>query len=145
MSFIDQFKRLLGMKPRPEPENTELIYIYLPEALDPEDRELHYGEPIDAELKLRRLGYVSGGGTMQSAEKEDGSREIEFCGVDVDSDDVRAACQFLREYLPVLGCHPGTRLEYRSHGVDLQDEYDGESWTLERPSPVHPDFDSEPE
>ncbi len=55
MSFVDQFKRFLGMSP-PEPADTELIYIHLPEALEPEERELRYGEPIDAELKLRALG-----------------------------------------------------------------------------------------
>lgn len=143
MSVVDQFKRLLGVKPIPEPEDTELIYIHLPEPLEPEERELRYGDPLDAELRLRRLGYVSGGGTMQSAEKEDGSRDIEFCGVDVDSNDVAAARQFLREHLPLLDCPAGTRLEYRSGGVDLQDEYDGAGWLVERPSPIHPDFKRE--
>ena len=142
MGFVDQLKRLLGARPPSPPENGELIYIYLPEALDPEERELRYGEPIDAELRLRGLGYVSGGGTMQSAPGPDGSCEIEFCGVDVDTDDVSGARQFLREHLPVLNCPVGTRLEFRAGGVDLQDEYDGVGWSVDAPSPVHPDFRS---
>lgn len=92
-----------------------------------------YEGPLNAELKLSGLGWVSGGGTMQSAERADGSREILHIGVDVDALDVAGARALLRSHLPELGCPMGTRLEYEELGRDLQDEYDGKAWILAQP------------
>ena len=132
MGFLDQLRQLLG-KQRETPQQTELIFVVLPEALDPEERGLRYEDPIDTELQLHGLGEVSGGGTQLGEEKADGSRDIEYCGVDVDTTDVTAAREFLRTYLPTLGCPPGCRLEFRENGLNLRDEYDGTEWSIGMP------------
>ena len=80
-----------------------------------------------------RLGEVSGGGTQLGEEKADGSRDIEYCGVDVDTTDVAAAREFLRTYLPTLGCPAGSRLEFQENGLNLRDEYDGTEWSIGMP------------
>jgi len=110
-----------------------LIYVYLPESLDPEQRAARYGGPLDAELRLSGLGWVSGGGSLLGAERPDGSRDIVHIGVDVEAFDVSRVRELLRTHLPQLGCPAGTRLQYEDLGQDLQDEYDGGLWELARP------------
>lgn len=137
MSIVDKMKSLIGdpWEPPEDWDATELIYIMLPMDLDPEDRADHYGDAIDAELRLHRLGYVSGGGTMLSDENPDGSRDLEFCGIDAYVVDVDRGREVLRNLLPSLGCPAGTDLEFHSQGANLQDEYDGSAWAIGRPSP----------
>ena len=132
MGFMDQLRQLL-VKQREEPQHTELIFVVLPEALEPDERHMRYEEPIDGELQLHGLGYVSGGGTQLGPENADGSEDIEFCGVDVDTTDVPAARELLRAYLPAIGCPAGTRLEYRENERSLMDEYDGSRWSTGKP------------
>ena len=139
--MFEKLKALLRTK-RDEPEEeTELIYVYLPEPLQPLDRGSRYEDPIDAELQLQSLGYVSGGGSSLSDERPDGSRVIEFCGIDIDAVDVAAARALLRNELPTLGCPAGTQIHYRQGETPLQDEYDGSDWSLGRPrTMMHPGF-----
>ena len=131
--MIGKFLRGLGKKIE-DPITTAFIYVLLPEPLPPFDRDARYGDPIDAELRLAGLGYVSGGGALLSAPAEDGSREIEYCGIDVEANDVDATRALLRLHLPELGCVAGTLLEYEAD-AELQDEYDGANWHLARPRP----------
>jgi hypothetical protein len=95
-------------------------------------------------LGIAGVGYVSGGGTLLGAEKEDGSRDIEYCGIDVDAYDVAAARELLRLHLPELGCPAGTQLLYHDEADEpLQDEYDGVEWRLGLPRTMtHPGFGS---
>jgi hypothetical protein len=121
---------------------TWLIYILLPEPLQPVDRGARYEDPLEAELGLAGLGYVSGGGSSLGREKPDGSRDIEYCGIDVDAYDVDAVRGLLRLHLPELGCPAGTQLHYRDKADEpLQDEYDGAEWNLGRSrTMMHPGF-----
>ncbi len=121
---------------------TSLIYILLPEPLQPLDRAARYEDPLEAELGLAGFGYVSGGGSLLSEEKPDGSRDIIFCGVDVDAYDVDAARELLRRHLPELGCPVGTQLQFGDETDEpLQDEYDGVEWRLGQPrAMMHPGF-----
>jgi hypothetical protein len=112
-----------------------LIYVYLPEALEPEERTTRYEEPLEAELKLSGLGWISGGGSLLSAERADGSREILHVGMDLDALDVARVRDLLRFHLPELGCRAGTCVQYEELGQDLQDEFDGARWILGRPQP----------
>ena len=109
-----------------EPDGTIFVYVQLPGAIWPEDREALYGQPLDAELRLAGIGYISGGGTMQGAPDEAGNCPILFCGVDVDTIDVDAARGLLRDHLPELGCPPGTTIQWE----DFQDRFDGEHWHI---------------
>ena len=138
--MIERLRSLLDVK-RHDPGVTELIYVYLPEDLDPVERHARYERMLDAELQLHALGYVSGGGTLLGDEDGSGDRDVLFCGVDVDTNDVTAARTLLREQLPSLGCPPGTQLHYRESDLPLQDEYDGAEWRLALPrTMLHPGF-----
>lgn len=119
----------------------ELIYVYLPESLGPIDRGDRYEEPIIDELERLGLGEVSGAGSSLSEPRPDGTRVIEFCGIDVDTDDVDATREALRTLLPKLGCPAGTQLHFRADEKPLQDEYDGSGWSLgQHRSMLHPGF-----
>jgi hypothetical protein len=123
---------------------TWLIYILLPEPLQPLDRAARYEDALEAELGIAGLGYISGGGSLLSQEKPDGFRDIEFCGIDVDAYDVAAARELLRLHLPELGCVAGTQLHYDDEeGARLLDEYDGVEWRLGlQRGMMHPGFGS---
>ena len=119
----------------------ELVYVFLPESLGPIDRGDKYEEPIIEELERLGLGEVSGAGSLLSDERADGTRGIESCGIDVDTDDVEATRATLRSLLPTLGCPAGTQLHYTVSGKRLQDEYDGSGWTLDQDrTTLHPGF-----
>ncbi len=136
LNIVDSLKRLLS-RPTPEPSGEgQLVYVYLPESLEPEQRAARYEHPLEAELQLSGLGWVSGGGSLLSSERADGSREILHVGVDVDALDVPRVRDLLRTHLPQLGCPAGTRLQYEELGQDLQDEFDGSLWILAQPQPV---------
>ena len=108
----------------------ELVYVFLPESLGPIDRGDKYEDPIIDELERLGLGEVSGGGSALGDLRPDGTRLIESCGIDVDTDDPEATREALRALLPKLGCPKGTQLHYRIADKPLQDEYDGTNWTL---------------
>jgi hypothetical protein len=111
---------------------SELIFIFLPEPLGPMDRGDKYEDSIIDELERLGLGEVTGGGTGMGDEGLDGRREVQSCGIDVETTDVEATRAALRELLPKLGCQPGTQLQYNVAEQALQDEYDGESWQVEQ-------------
>ncbi|PTQ10142.1 hypothetical protein CLG96_13525 [Sphingomonas oleivorans] len=140
MRWLDKFRQMLVGKPDLL-DDTELVYIYLPGSFEPIERGHRFEDPIDAELRLVGLGYISGGGSLLSAKKPDGAREIESCGIDVDTIDVQAARTLLRLHLPTLGCPSGTQLHYCEAGKALQDEFDGLVWVVGKPRQMtHPGF-----
>jgi hypothetical protein len=130
--LIDHLKALPPQK-RVNPGNTEFIYIYPPLPFEPDEREDRFGEAIDVELRLKELGYVSGGGSLLSEENPDGSHDIEWCCIDVDATDVSGARALLRQLLPSLDCPVGTAIQYRQAGRPRQDEFDGAKWQIDRP------------
>ncbi len=119
----------------------ELIYVFLPESLGPIDRGDKYEDPIIDELERLGLGEVSGAGCSMGDERPDGTRLIESCGIDVDTDDVESTRAALRSLLPTLGCPAGTQLHYTVADKRLQDEYDGSGWALDQDrTMLHPGF-----
>lgn len=121
-----------------EPE-TEFVYVMLPESLMPIDRGDRYEDPIDDELQAEGLGYVSGGGSALGDERPDGTRLIQYCGVDIEAHDLDPVLELLRRKLPELGCPKGTQIHYRKNEVSLQDEFDGATWLKgEARSAMHP-------
>ncbi len=120
----------------------QFVYIKIPSAIQPIDRGSLFEDPIDAALEPGRLGHVSGGGSLLGNKREDGSRPIEFCGIDVDTTDREAVLSVLRELLPRLGAPPKTELHYTSSGVRLQDRLAGAEWAIGEPRQfLHPGFD----
>ncbi len=115
------------------------IYVKLPGAIGPADRGERYEDRIDPVLAQEGLGSVSGGGSSLGVEGPDGSRAIEFCGIDIDVTDCERARAVLRKLLPVLQAPFGTELHYTRSGVRLQDEYGSAGWVLEMPRTfLHP-------
>jgi len=112
---------------------THFIFIYLPEALEPDVREERYGDPLNTQLEQAGLGFVSGGGSLLSAPDENGSRDIIHIGVDVDVYDLDAGRALLRRLLPELGCPAGTKLEFSDHEAHWADLFDSDLWHLRQP------------
>ncbi len=140
MRLSKWFRSLLT--PKPETSSIPaLVYVYLPGSIQPIDRGDQFEAAIDEVLKRLGLGEVSGGGSQLGDELSDGSRPIEFCGIDVDTIDVERTRDTLRALLPKLGCPQGTQLHYRTAENPLQDEYSGLAWVLGKPrSMLHPGF-----
>ena len=84
MSIVDRLRRMLAPRPAVAQE-PELIFVRLPEPLPPTERGDRYEDPLDEKLKLAGIGEVSGGGSSLSELGPDGSRTIEWCGIDVDT------------------------------------------------------------
>ena len=104
-----------------EPDDLDFIYVLLAAAFEADVREVRFGDPLDAELRMAGIGFVSGGGELQSAPDDAGERSIIYCGVDIDTLDLDAARTLLRLNLPELGCPPETCVQFG----DTQDRYDG--------------------
>jgi hypothetical protein len=115
--------------------------VKIPEALMPMDRGPRYEDPIDAALGARGLGCVSGGGSQLGDERPDGTRPIEFCGIDIDVTDLEQARSQLRTMLIELGAPAGTEIHFSIGDRKLQDELRVKGWLLERPRTfLHPGF-----
>ena len=110
----------------------QLIYVFLPEPLGPIDRGDKYEDPIIDELERLGLGEVTGGGTGMGDEGPDGQRQIQSCGIDVETTNIEAARAALRSFLPKLGCRAGTQLQFTVGQRDLQDEFDGNDWRVDQ-------------
>ena len=124
-----------------EQAETELIYVMIPGNLGPIDRGDLFEDPLDDELQRTELGYVSGGGSSLGDEQPDGTRQVEFCGIDVEAFDLDKTLEMLRGHLPGLKAPPGTELHYRRDDVPLRDQFDGEAWQTGQPrTMMHPGF-----
>jgi hypothetical protein len=120
----------------------QFVYIKIPEAIQPLDRASLFEDPIDSALAPRSLGHVSGGGSLLGHPLPEGTRPIEFCGIDVDTTDREVVLGILRELLPELGIPVGTELHYTAGRAKLQDYFLGGNWTIgDLRDFLHPGFD----
>lgn len=97
------------------------VFVRVPEPLQPLDRAAKYEDPLDATLKKTGLGEVTGGGTQMSKPKADGSRDIEWVGIDVELADLDLGIGPLKQELIRLGVPKGTLLEYQRSGKQIED------------------------
>ena len=131
------------MKPASEEaaEPAAFIYVKIPDGIGPLDRGEKYEDPLELKLSGAGLGHVSGGGSQLGDPRSDGSRPIEFCGLDIDATDLAKARALLRFELPLLGAPDGTELHYTIGETRLQDSYSQGKWTLQMPRTLlHPGF-----
>ncbi len=121
---------------------THFVYVRMPGDVQPVERHHLFEDPIQEQLKLRNLGYVSGGGTMQSAPDENGATTIILTGIDIEADDLDGVRGLLRSLLPGLGAPLETQIEYTVGDTRLQDRLTAEGWIENEPrTDLHPGFD----
>lgn len=146
MNLFGKVKSFFGVAPDHAPAAEpflpeQFIYIKIPGNIGPLDRGELFEDKIDPVLAQDDLGSVSGGGSSLGDEREDGSRVVVFCGIDIDTRDRDQALIVLRGLLPQLNAPAGTELQYTKDGVKMQDDYLGDQWTLaQQRNDVHPGF-----
>jgi hypothetical protein len=147
MSILDTIKSVFsrGTPARGEPQQSfdieNFIYIKIPGDIQPLDRGSRFEDLIDSALAHANLGATSGGGSSLGNPGPDGSRRIEFCGIDFDATDRDGALASLRTLLPDLNAPIGTELHYTCGGIKLQDVLSVKGWQLGLPrSFTHPGF-----
>ena len=120
---------------------THFVYVKIPDDIGPLDRGERYEDPIQESLDSRGLGDVTGGGSQLGDERPDGTRPIEFCGLDLELVDLDEGRALLRSRLVELGAPEGTELHYTIGDTKLQDELRHDGWLLDRPRRfLHPGF-----
>jgi len=103
-------------------ENDPLfVYVKLPVDLDPEERTELFADPLQEALEKENVGTVTGGGTLLSAPDDEGEREVEFCGIDVDLYHLQHGFAVLRRELLRLEAPPGTTLMYTLDGHEWEE------------------------
>jgi hypothetical protein len=91
------------------------VFVKITEKLMPVARGEKYEDPLDAELKIAKLGEVTGGGTNLS--KEHG---ILWIGIDVELTDLERGVPFLQQALRKLGAPRGSTIEYERFGRKVE-------------------------
>jgi len=113
---------LNGSRPNESaPNEPQLVQVWIPEQIQPPDRGAKYEDPLDAALKKEAVGEVNGGDTRLSAPNADGTRSIEWVGLDVDLSDFERGLSILKRELLRLGAPPDTVLEYSRDGQKLEE------------------------
>lgn len=146
MSISNFLKLLLPSRPSsPAQVNTfdveQFIYVKIHGEIGPIDRGEMFEDKIEPVLAEKGLGTISGGGSSLGDARPDGSRPIEFSGIDIDTKFRDEALVVLRNLLPTLDAPLGTELHYTKNGLRLQDELGKEGWVLEIPRVFqHPGF-----
>jgi len=107
------FTRLFKRSAKPAPR--QFIVAQLNARLQPIHRGEFFEDPLDAELKRRQLGEVSGGGTLQAE-----SGEIEYCDIEIQvSPGAGSAEATVVETLEGLGAPKGSKLHLEAEGRDI--------------------------
>ena len=146
MGIFDAIKSLLGGGKSPEPSKQpfdleSFIYIKMPGNIQPMQRGELFEDKIDPVLAHDNLGAVSGGGSLLGDPRPDGTRIVEYCGIDIDVIDLNRALEVLRDLLPQLDAPLDTELHYTRGGAKLQDTLTSSGWQLEQPRTyLHPGF-----
>jgi len=122
-------------------DDAHFVYIKIPEPLMPLERGARYGDPLDASLAEADLGEITGGGAQLGDTRADGTRPIEFCGIDVDLIELDSGLELLRKRLVELGAPPGTELHYTRGETTLLDQLRATGWVVDQPrADLHPAF-----
>lgn len=121
--------------------DTHFVYIKLPEPLMPLERGTKYEDPLDASLAELHLGETTGGGAQLGDKRADGTRPIEFCGIDIELTALDRGRELLRKRLVELGAPTGTELHFTRGETKLLDQLGAKGWVLDQPrTELHPGF-----
>ncbi len=128
MSFLKELKSLLGrdaiadaQSRKSTPAQPLFVYVRMPGDMDPFERSERFADPLQEALEAARLGTVTGGGSMFSPPDDEGDRDVEYCGVDVDLYQLEEGLALLRRELIRLEAPPGTALLYELDGHEYEE------------------------
>ncbi len=104
------------------PESEPLfVFVKLPESIEPLERGRKYEDPLSAALERDNVGEITGGGSQLGELQPDGTRTIEWVGIDVELTDATRGLATLRAELKRLGAPPGTVMEYTRNAVGVEE------------------------
>jgi hypothetical protein len=107
MSVLERF-----FKRPAKPPPTRFLVAQLNARLQPIHRGEFFEDPLDAELRERQLGEISGGGTLQA---KDG--EVEYCDIEIEvAPGADAAEAVVIRTLEALGAPRGSKLHTEADG-----------------------------
>ncbi|MBN1428008.1 MAG: hypothetical protein JXB07_06455 [Anaerolineae bacterium] len=86
-------------------------YAQINARVQPIDRGDRYEDPLQEALEEKGFGEVTGGGTMLSANKE-----IAYCGIDLDLDNLEQSIPFVCKILTQCGAPKGSKLQVEVNG-----------------------------
>jgi len=128
----------------PDFDPRAFVFIVIRDASGPLERGEVYEDPIDAALRVRELGRVTGGGSQIGEDLPDGTQTIAWCGIDVDLPSATkcgVALELLRAELRRLEAPIGSELHYTDAGDRLLDRLGPDGWQLRLPRDfLHPGF-----
>jgi hypothetical protein len=84
MSIFSFFKKDSISNSVKEVGESNFIILTVRPGVEPSERELKYGDPIDSLLKEKGFGEVTGGGTMLNEPDENGKQTFEFSDVEIE-------------------------------------------------------------
>lgn len=96
------------------------VYVRLPGHIEPLARGEHFEDPLDEQLAHAGAGAITGGGSLLSAPDADGTRTIQYCGIDVDLTRPRRGVVLLINELRRLHAPKGTTLEFTYGGQPIE-------------------------
>jgi hypothetical protein len=111
----------LPAQPSPTGAGSVFVFVRVPESIQPLDRASKYEDPLQLALDEAKLGEVTGGGSQMSEPKTDGSRDIEWVGIDVELVSLDQGLGVLKRELIRLGVPKGTVLEYERAGKQVEE------------------------
>ena len=97
------------------------VFVRLPESIKPLERGARYEDPLAAALESSGSGEVTGGGSQLGEVRPDGTRLIEWVGIDVELTDASRGLAVVRSELKRLGAPRGTILEYTRGAVKVEE------------------------
>lgn len=129
------------MKQVSHPDDELFIYVVLPGDIHPHERGERFADPLQMALQAAELGEITGAGSQLDDPYPDGRPRVEFCGLDIELDQVDGARQLIMRTLQTLGAPPGTELHYTAGDARLLDRFTGECWNESLPrTMLHPAF-----
>lgn len=90
-----------------EPANAVRLYVKIPDPIKPLERWKKYEEPLATALHEKKLGTITGGGSMR---QKDGT--IEYCGIDLAASSEAKAVAVIKAVMHAAGAPKGTQIEY---------------------------------
>ncbi len=94
--------------------STFFVFAKIQDSVLPIERGEKYEDPLDAALKARNLGEVTGGGTQLGT-----GNGVAWVGVDMELVDLDEALSFAKSTLHALGAPSGSVLQYEKDGRDV--------------------------